>query len=418
MNETTDRLLADWLHAGPEMGPRAGLERTLAATRRVGQRPAWTLLERWLPMQLTMARTRSQRPILALVTLALLMLALFAAALYIGSLRLQSPPPFRNGAIVYEQDGDLFMADQLDGTSRALVAGPAEDSDPIFSNQGDRIAFIRDTPNDSKIVMAVAIDGSDVKELATLPGLVERLDWSPDGSALLARSRFPGPTEIHLINSDGSGYRTLDFGPTVYGLSASWRPDGRHIAFVGGQVVPPDVYNDDADEVFIADADGTNVRSLAIGSVGRVAWSADGKHLSFVSPGDDIGVADIDQNGAVTDLRRLNLVVEFPPSGSGLMWSPDGSQLAFVQMVDSVPRAGLVNADGSGYRLVGPEGSNHRALDIIWAPDGRSLVIFEHPLGVRGVPVGPMANVWSVDVATGEQTEVQTPVESWQRLAP
>ena len=87
MNESIDRVLADWLHEGPESGPREGLERSLAATRRVGQRPGWTLPERWLPMQLTMARTRCQRPILVIVVLALLIVALVATALFIGSQR-------------------------------------------------------------------------------------------------------------------------------------------------------------------------------------------------------------------------------------------------------------------------------------------------------------------------------------------
>ena len=65
MNESMDRLLVDWLHEGPESGPRAGLERSLAATRRVRQRPGWTLPETWIPMELTVARTRVQRPVLA-----------------------------------------------------------------------------------------------------------------------------------------------------------------------------------------------------------------------------------------------------------------------------------------------------------------------------------------------------------------
>ena len=78
MNESMDRVLADWLREGPESGPREGLERALAATRRVGQKPGWAFLERWLPMQLTMARTPSLRPILAVVMLALLIVALWS----------------------------------------------------------------------------------------------------------------------------------------------------------------------------------------------------------------------------------------------------------------------------------------------------------------------------------------------------
>ena len=91
MNESMDRVLADWLHEGPESGPREGLERSLAATRRVGQRPGWTLPERWIPMELTMARTRVQRPILAIVMLALLTVVVLAAALFVGA-RPQQPP--------------------------------------------------------------------------------------------------------------------------------------------------------------------------------------------------------------------------------------------------------------------------------------------------------------------------------------
>ena len=81
MNESMDRVLADWLREGPERGPREGLDRALAATRHVGQRPGWTLPERWLPVRLTMTRTRSQRPIFTFGSIALLIVALVAAVL-------------------------------------------------------------------------------------------------------------------------------------------------------------------------------------------------------------------------------------------------------------------------------------------------------------------------------------------------
>jgi hypothetical protein len=79
---------------------------------------------------------------------------------------------------------------------------------------------------------------------------------------------------------------------------------------------------------------------------------------------------------------------------------------------DDVDRAGIIKVDGSGFRLVGPEG--HWSVDLTWSPDGRSLVLGERD----GNVVGPRGKVVSVDVATGEETEVRTPVDSWQRLAP
>lgn len=404
MNESMDRVLADWLDEGPDGGPREGLDRALAATRRVAQRPGWTLPERWLPMQLTMVRTRSLRPILSVATLILLMLALVATAFYVGSQRLPSWP-FRNGAIAFAQDGDLFIADQLDGTPRTLVAGPEVDSDPIFSDQGDRIAFVRDTPDDG-IVMAVDPDGSDLTKLATLSGAVDLLGWSPDGQALLGVVIDMSAADFHslyVINGDGSGSRKVDVKPlagqSLY--SGSWRPNGRHIAISSGKA-------------FIVDADGTNVRQLSgPAEVSNLEWSPDGKHLSFHRDDvDQISIADIDENGKMTQLRELALDPESDEHAA--KWSPDGSRLAFALIRGSRSQIGVFNPDGSGYRIVGPEVVDPHRATFTWSPDGRSLVILEDPIDDQDT----WGKVFSVDVATGEQTEVQTRVESWQRLQP
>lgn len=423
MNESMDGVLADWLDEGPERGPRDGLERALAATRRVGQRPGWTLPGRWIPMELTMVRTRSQRPIVAIFMLALLIAALTVAAVYMGSNRRQLPAPlFRNGAIVFERNGDLFIADELGGTPRTLVAVAERDSNPVFSDQGDRIAFVREGTVGSRI-MAVNPDGSNVTELATVPGsFVGQLGWSPDGHALLAGyySRSEG-RHTDVIASDGSGSRRLDVGGHV--LAAAWRPDGRQI-LLRRMVDADDQLGYTAEGLYIADADGTNVRELPIGDASGgpiVAWSPDGTHISFVN-GDAVGrqisIADIDVAGNVTASRQLKLDPESSTYYS--QWSPDGSKLAVAVDKGASGYLGVVDSNGSGFRVVVPAREGV-AQDFIWSPDGRSLVFHELPIESPDGNVGnagPWGRVWSVDVATGEQTEVQTPVESWQRLAP
>ncbi len=464
MNESTDRVLADWLHEGPDSGPRDGLERALSATRRVGQRPGWTIPERWIPMQRTTVRTRTQLPVISMVPLALLILALVAAVLYVGSQQRQTPTPFRNGALVWAADGDLFIADKLGDAPRALVAGPEKDSDPVFSDQGDRIAFVRVAQEDWRRIMSVNHDGTGLIELANLKGGIQSIDWSPDGAALLVtRDDLSGEhLQTEVVDSHGLGSTRLDIGGNVF--EASWRPGGGHIALHG---------YDGADESWIADADGADIRSLPIASgVQDLIWSPDGKRLAFRSlgPGDNlqINIADIDEDGAVTDQRRLpiedteyvdglqwspdgkhlsvvsvgpdetrqiniveldadgrmtgfarlDLDVEFGPRASYPTWSPDSRGLAFVLRKDAALRVGIADPDGSGYRLVGPEVYDQRSVDLTWAPDGQSLVVFEHPVAVRDVPVGPYAKAWAVDVASGEQTEVQTPAQTWQRLEP
>jgi Tol biopolymer transport system component len=416
MNEPMDRALADWLRDGPDQGPREGLERALAATRQVSQRPAWAIPERWLPMQLTMQRAPTMRPVLLLASVALLILALIGAAILIGSQR-RLPEPFgiaRNGALVFEREGDLFIADDLLGTSRTLVAGSDRDLAPSFSNQGDRIAFIRDVDEGIQL-MSVRPDGSDLRTLGTFPSF-DGYRWSPDGDSLLINYTATDVTAFRLavVDSNGSGFRELDVGRAADW--ASWRPGGTHIAFRGQ-------LGDGMSAAFIADGDGSNVRRLPMETVSPtdfegLAWSPDGTHLSFMSDGSlggvsgwQIGVADIDSAGDLTALRR----VRFDPDAFDEMlpvWSPDSTRFAFIIEKEGVLQIGIGRPDGSGLRRVGPTTVDRNGFGYAWSPDGRSLLISRRQGTV---------SLWSVDVATGEATLVEgvtDKVPAWQRLAP
>ncbi|MEO7229360.1 MAG: hypothetical protein ABIZ30_02070 [Candidatus Limnocylindrales bacterium] len=209
--------------------------------------------------------------------------------------------------------------------------------------------------------MAVNADGSDVRELATGVGALS-LDWSPDGSALLASELDRDEwKQTHVVRSDGSGFRTLNFGPTFFVISAASRPDGRHIAIRGEQEVGTPDNDIHAKGLYLADADGTNLRQLPIGPVAGVSgleWSPDWRHLSFASNGPggivQVSIADIDENGELTALRRLRL----DPESSSEMWpkwSPDGSQLAVLTTKGSREQIAVVDPDGSGFRIVWPD---------------------------------------------------------------
>lgn len=374
-------------------------------------------------MQLTMARTPSLRPILAIVVVALLTLALVAAALYIGSQRRPLPAPFgpaRNGVVVYSEAGDLYIADDVSGEARALLAGPKDDSNPVFANQGDKIAFVRQAEGGFQ-VMTIIPDGSNLNQLGELSGGLDRLAWSPDGSSLLVgytETDYTG-LRVAVVNADGAGSHELDVGMTAD--YASWRPDGRQIVFRGHDLAAG------TSSAFIADADGKNIRRLDIATTGDVdfeglTWSPDGEHLSFMSAGEltgrtgwQINIADIGRDGSLTELHPLRFDEdadhEYYPS-----WSPDGSQLAFMRETDLRRQVGIANADGTGFRLVGPETINPNMLGITWSPDGKTLLITEVP------DFEPLREIdrkmWSVDVETGAHTEVPNPVASWQRTAP
>jgi TolB protein len=430
MNLPHDRQIAEWLAAGSSEGPPESLARALAATRRTRKRPRWTFPERWLPVQLTMSRTPSWRPLFTIVSLALLIVGLVATALYIGSQRSLPPLQFRNGAVVFEQDGDLFIADQLGGTPRALTAGPDADEIPVFSRQGDRIAFKRDG-QDGVRVMTVSPDGSDLREVWNSVGEfgIWGLEWSPDGSALIVSGISPDQETAHVVRTDASGSTRLDFGPDLFDFRPSWRPDGRHIALHGEQGLgTSDPGNATPDRgLWLADADGTNLRQL-VGPVARLGsheWSPGGQHISFVSDGpgniDQVSIADIDAGGGLTALRQLRLDPE-STNETRPKWSPDGSQLAVIVSKGALEQIGVVKPDGSDFRIVWPDVTDlGSSFEYFWSPDGQSLVITEVTSEEdpdSGLIGRRAERSWILDVATGERTEVGTPVSTWQRLAP
>jgi Tol biopolymer transport system component len=428
MNLPHDPQIAAWLAAGAAERSPEPLARALAATRRTRKRPRWTFPERWLPVQLTMSRTPSLRPIFAIVSVALLIVTLVATALYVGS-RPPVPPPLRNGAVVYAEDGDLFIADQLGDTPRLLMtAGTA--MLPAFSPNGDRVAFTAPGLSEGSLVFTVRPDGTDLKELAGWDGWSGRhLRWAPDGSALAVTSNGifvdgaggtgPGTWQLAVVAADGSGHRMVDAGPGTNAGPAEWRPDGRLIAFVG--YTSPTRTRD----VFLADRDGTNVRRIPdaanVASDG-VAWSPDGSRLAFMHHRADrtveIVVLDLDADGRVTGSKSIGPEPQVParqppppPVEAELTprWSPDGSRLAYAAVDGWTLRIGTVASDGSGSRIVGASDAAG-TVDVDWSPDGRSLVVVRRDADSR---IG-----YLLDPATGKKISAEFQIGDWQGLAP
>src|SRR5919106_689795 len=100
--DRSDAALRAWLELGPERGRPEALERALAATRRVPQRPGWTFPGSWLPRQLPVLHANAARPVLYIVLAALLAAAVVATMLYSGlQKRVPLTGPIGNGLIAY-----------------------------------------------------------------------------------------------------------------------------------------------------------------------------------------------------------------------------------------------------------------------------------------------------------------------------
>ena len=138
----------------------------------------------------------------------------------------------------------------LDGTSLTNVTNnPAEDIDPSWRPGTSRIAFQTNRDGNGEIY-AVNADGSGLMNLTNDPqGNDGDPDWSPDGQRIVyAHGTVPPAVDIDVMNADGSGKH-----PVIQGnsdLDPTWSPDGTKLAFRSAR--------DLNDEVYVANADGTN----------------------------------------------------------------------------------------------------------------------------------------------------------------
>jgi hypothetical protein len=146
-----DRTLSAWLdELAPMREPEGLTYAVLARTRRTRRIPGWATLERWFPMQPTYRFGAVPRTAIILVTLALLT-TLLGIAIAIGASPSVAPPApptgaARNGLIAFDDEGDIWVV-KPEGTDRkALTTGPLWDTNPVWSQDGTRIAYWHSRP--------------------------------------------------------------------------------------------------------------------------------------------------------------------------------------------------------------------------------------------------------------------------------
>lgn len=249
-------------------------------------------------------------------------------------------------------------------------------------------------PSDIYLINA---DGTGLTNLTNYPAGYQSLAWSPDGMRLAFSSDRDGNWEIYVMNSDGTGLTNLTNSPSQ-DFAPIWAPGGTEIAFVTGS------------QLFLIHADGSGltrlVDNVAIHAACPLSWSPDGLRIVFTSgPGNfDIYVVNVDGSG----LTRLT---EDPTQDWCPSFSPDGQKILFQRGEFPPTDIFMMNADGSGVTNLTNTGyrdinTDRDELFPVWSPDGTRIIFDSNDIYVMNADGSKVTRL------------TQTPLEEEKPLAP
>ena len=209
--------------------------------------------------------------------------------------------------------------------------------------------------------------------------------------------------EIATANLDGSGYRRLTDADGA-DLLPTWSPDGSRIAFVSNRIVHDgssmtSQKRRDNFNVYVMDADGSNVRSLAPGVFLRSNRSLAGNPYEISPPGLPVWSSNgqlafrSGEGSLYTGIEGSLYTVHPEKSGAASLgltsadpaWSPDGEWIAWAHSEPGSFHEGtyygatiyVARTDGSETRRVfqmsSPATYEPHVLSLSWTPDGQSL---------------------------------------------
>lgn len=206
----------------------------------------------------------------------------------------------------------------------------------------------------------------------------EAPNWSPDGKYLISNSG--GGIYKLVLKADG----TVET-PQRLAIPAEYRcnndkaisPDGKELGF-SATLAPKS-----GSEVFIAHADGTNIRSLTQDSPSYFhGWSPDSKTLAFVAQRNGSGQYDIYRVPATGGAEeRLN---SSPSQEDGPDYSPDGKWIYVNSTRSGKEAIWRFPADGAGPNDAKAEMVVSDTLEDWFphiSPDGKRIVYIGYPAG-------------------------------------
>jgi Tol biopolymer transport system component len=241
-------------------------------------------------------------------------------------------------------------------------------------------------------------------------GFLASLVLALSAAALLAPSAFAKAeevaytcdTDVCLADPDSfnSFVNLTNNGSKSYDEHPVWSPDGKKVAFVGGN---PENEADRTQNIYVMEPGKGEASNIALkltfytgnvygNDINYLTWSPDGTRIAFsrtANYGAHAGVFEVASDG--TTATPLMLAADgYHPS-----WAPDGGKVVYSAYSEQIY---TVNADGGGTTPL-PEGMG---IEPTWSPDGSQIAFG------RGSYPGDFVNLHIVGGGCGASPVVAT----------
>ena len=241
---------------------------------------------------------------LTIITLAVLLAQPIAnraiASSQGGKAAVDSVPSFAEPAsspdrseIAFVSGGDIWTVAAAGGEARLLVSHPANESRPLYSPDGRKLAFISNRTGNGDIYV-LSFDTGDLKRLTFDDGNDQLDAWSRDGRWLYFTSSsrdISGMNDLFRVNVDGGTPMQVSADRYASEYFSAPSPNGKTLAFTGRGIASGQWWRkghshlDECEIWLMRDATTPSYERITEGGAKEMwpMWSADATSIFYVS---------------------------------------------------------------------------------------------------------------------------------------